>query len=80
MPPSSSSPGTGVIGLDNSFVTGRRERAGFPETGAASAHARDGGSLDGLKAWLQQNNTAVMAVLLLVLGVVLLGQDLGGPL
>jgi threonine/homoserine/homoserine lactone efflux protein len=32
--------------------------------------------LDGWKMWLQQNNTAVMAVLLLVLGAVLVGQSI----
>jgi hypothetical protein len=34
--------------------------------------------LDDLKAWLMQNNTAVMAVLLLVFGVVLIGKGLSG--
>ena len=34
--------------------------------------------LDELKVWLQQNNTAVMAVLLLVIGVVLIGKGIGG--
>jgi hypothetical protein len=33
--------------------------------------------LDGWKAWLQQNNATVMAVLLLVIGVVLLSKGLG---
>ena len=31
-------------------------------------------TMDGWKAWLQHNNTAVMAVLLLVFGSVLVGQ------
>ncbi|MGU3584629.1 GAP family protein [Rhodococcus sp. C26F] len=35
--------------------------------------------LDELKGWLQANNTAVMAVLVLVIGVVLIGKGLGGP-
>jgi hypothetical protein len=35
-------------------------------------------ALDRMKAWLAVNNTAVMAVLLLVLGVSLLGKGLGG--
>ena len=34
--------------------------------------------LDGWKSWLAQNNTAVMAVLLLVFGVVLIGKGVGG--
>jgi threonine/homoserine/homoserine lactone efflux protein len=34
------------------------------------------GRLDNWKKWLQQNNTAVMAVVLLVLGAVLLGQSI----
>lgn len=36
--------------------------------------------LDGAKAWLSVNNTAVMAVLLLVIGVSLFGKGLGGLL
>lgn len=35
-------------------------------------------TLNGWKAWLTENNATVMAVLLLVLGVVLLGQGIGG--
>ena len=42
--------------------------------GGAPARAR----LDRLRVWLNANNATVMAVLLLVLGVVLLGQGLGG--
>jgi hypothetical protein len=34
--------------------------------------------LTSLKAWLQGNNTVVMSVLLLVLGVVLIGKGIGG--
>jgi threonine/homoserine/homoserine lactone efflux protein len=33
--------------------------------------------LDGWKAWLQQNNAAVMTILLLVIGVVVLAKGLG---
>jgi hypothetical protein len=36
------------------------------------------GPLDGMKAWLQANNATVMAVLLLVIGVGLIGQGIGG--
>lgn len=35
------------------------------------------GPLDALKAWLQDNNATVMAVLLLVIGVVLIGKGIG---
>jgi hypothetical protein len=35
-------------------------------------------SLDRAKAWLSANNTVVMAVLLLVIGVTLIGKGLGG--
>ncbi len=34
--------------------------------------------LEGLKTWMATNNTAVMAVLLLVIGVKLLGDAIGG--
>jgi hypothetical protein len=37
-------------------------------------------ALDGLRTWLDANNATVMAVLLLVIGVVLFGKGLGGPL
>jgi threonine/homoserine/homoserine lactone efflux protein len=37
-------------------------------------------ALDGAKAWLTANDTAVMAVLLLVIGVSLIGKGLGGLL
>jgi hypothetical protein len=40
--------------------------------GGESAQSR----LDAWKKWLQQNNAAVMAVLLLVLGAVLVGQSI----
>ena len=34
--------------------------------------------LDELKGWLQTNNAAVMAVLLLVMGVVVIGKGVSG--
>ncbi|MEU9021512.1 GAP family protein [Actinomadura sp. NPDC048394] len=34
--------------------------------------------LDALKTWLERNNTTVMFVLLLVIGVVLIGKGIGG--
>jgi threonine/homoserine/homoserine lactone efflux protein len=46
----------------------------FYFAGGASAKA----NLDRLRGWLNANNATVMAVLLLVLGVVLLGDGLGG--
>ena len=42
----------------------------------AAVHLR--GALDELRGWLVQNNVAVVAVLLLVIGVALLGKGLGG--
>ena len=36
------------------------------------------GPLDRRKAWLQENNATVMAVLILVIGVVLIGKGVGG--
>lgn len=35
--------------------------------------------LNGWKAWLSENNTAIMAVLLVVLGAVLIGQGMSAP-
>jgi threonine/homoserine/homoserine lactone efflux protein len=42
------------------------------------AASRLRGPLAGLKRWLEDNNTTVMSVLILVIGVVLLGKGLGG--
>jgi threonine/homoserine/homoserine lactone efflux protein len=42
------------------------------------ARVRMRGPLDELHVWLQANNTAVMAVLMLVIGVALLGKGIGG--
>jgi hypothetical protein len=42
------------------------------------APTRMRGPLDELRVWLEHNNAAVMAVLLLVFGVVLVGQGVGG--
>lgn len=41
-----------------------------------SARERMGPVLTGLREWLEQNNTTVMAVLLLVIGVVLIGKGI----
>jgi len=48
-----------------------------PVVAYAFAAPRMRAPLDDLKGWLQDNNTTVMAVLLLVFGVVLTGQGLG---
>jgi hypothetical protein len=49
-----------------------------PVVGYAVAAERLRAPLDELRGWLVQNNIAVMAVLLLVIGVTLLGKGLGG--
>lgn len=49
-----------------------------PVIAHAVAAARMRGPLARLKQWLQANNSTVMAVLLLVIGVVLFGKGLGG--
>ena len=36
------------------------------------------GTLESLNVWLQANNTTVMAVLILVIGVVLIGKGVSG--
>jgi threonine/homoserine/homoserine lactone efflux protein len=51
-----------------------------PVIAHAAASDRMTGPLKGLKTWLELNNTAVMAVLLLVVGAVLVGKGLGGLL
>jgi len=50
----------------------------LPVIGFLVAHERLRQPLDELRTWLQANNVAVMSVLLLVIGVVLLGQGIGG--
>ncbi len=42
------------------------------------ARERMRGPLDAMKAWLEENNATVMAVLILVIGVVLIGKGIGG--
>ncbi len=42
------------------------------------ARERMRGPLDAMKAWLEDNNATVMAVLMLVIGVVLIGKGIGG--
>jgi threonine/homoserine/homoserine lactone efflux protein len=50
----------------------------IPVIAYAVAKERMRHPLDELKIWLEDNNTAVMAVLLLVIGVVLVGKGIGG--
>ncbi|MFC6044316.1 GAP family protein [Nocardioides hankookensis] len=50
----------------------------LPVLGFLVAHERLRHPLDELRTWLQANNVAVMSVLVLVIGVVLLGQGIGG--
>jgi threonine/homoserine/homoserine lactone efflux protein len=49
-----------------------------PVVGYLTARERMAAPLERLRAWLTQNNAAVMAVLLLVLGVGLIGKGIGG--
>ena len=49
-----------------------------PVLGHLAARDRMAAPLERLRAWLTQNNAAVMAVLLLVLGTVLLGRGIAG--
>jgi threonine/homoserine/homoserine lactone efflux protein len=49
-----------------------------PVVGFLVAHERLRRPLDELRTWLQANNVAVMSILLLVIGVVLLGQGIRG--
>lgn len=50
----------------------------IPVIGYAVARDRMRGPLDELESWLQANNSAVMSVVLLVIGAVLLGKGIGG--
>jgi threonine/homoserine/homoserine lactone efflux protein len=49
-----------------------------PVVGYLAARDRMAAPLDRLRAWLTQNNAAVMAVLLVVIGTVLLGKGIAG--
>ena len=48
----------------------------IPVVGYLIASARMAGPLDGLRQWLVDNNAAVMAVLLLVIGVAVIGKGI----
>lgn len=50
----------------------------IPVIGYLLARDRMAAPLNSLRGWLTQNNAAVMAVLLLVLGVALIGKGIGG--
>jgi hypothetical protein len=49
-----------------------------PVLGHLAARDRMAAPLDRLPAWLTQHNTAVMAVLLLVIGAALIGKGIAG--
>ena len=49
-----------------------------PVIGYLAARDRMAGPLESLRGWLEQNNATVMAVVLLVIGVVLLGEGISG--
>jgi threonine/homoserine/homoserine lactone efflux protein len=51
-----------------------------PVVGYAVGRKRMAGPLESLRGWLTTHNVAVMATLLLVIGVVLVGKGLGGLL
>jgi threonine/homoserine/homoserine lactone efflux protein len=52
----------------------------IPTVAYLAVGARAQPALDGMKSWLSVNTTAVMAVLMLVIGVTLFGKGLGGLL
>lgn len=62
------------------FVVLASSTVAVPVIGYAVATERMRGPLDDLKAWLQQNNVAVMSVLMTVIGVAVFGKGLGGLL
>jgi threonine/homoserine/homoserine lactone efflux protein len=49
-----------------------------PVAGYLAARQQLAGPLDSLRGWLTQHNAAVMAVLLLVIGVAIIGKGIGG--
>jgi threonine/homoserine/homoserine lactone efflux protein len=67
-----------MVGSVAIFTVIAASTVALPVAGFLVAHERLRGPLDELRTWLQANNTAVMSVLLLVIGVVLLGQGIGG--
>jgi threonine/homoserine/homoserine lactone efflux protein len=67
-----------VIGAIAVFTVIAASTVALPVLGFLVAHERLRRPLDELRTWLQANNAAVMGVLVLVIGVVLLGQGIGG--
>ena len=67
-----------VVGAIAVFTVIAASTVAVPVIGFLVAHERLRRPLDELRTWLQANNVAVMSVLLLVIGVVLLGQGIGG--
>jgi hypothetical protein len=60
------------------FVVLSSSTVGVPVVAYLFARSRIQPVLEGLRAWLTDNNAAVMAVLLLVIGVALVGKGIGG--
>lgn len=67
-----------VVGSVAIFTVLAASTVALPVAGFLVAHDRLRQPLDELRTWLQDNNTAVMSVLVLVIGVVLLGKGIGG--
>jgi threonine/homoserine/homoserine lactone efflux protein len=67
-----------VVGAVAVFTVIAASTVAVPVLGFLVAHERLRQPLDELRTWLQANNVAVMGVLVLVIGVVLLGQGIGG--
>ena len=70
--------GRGGLGADRPAVGLVAHVPGGPVIDYLALGDRAARVLEELKAWLSQNNAAVMAVLLLVFGVVLLGRESAG--
>lgn len=60
------------------FVVIAISTVAVPVIGYLAARDRMAGPLTSLRGWLTENSAAVMAVLLLVIGVVLIGKGIGG--
>jgi threonine/homoserine/homoserine lactone efflux protein len=67
-----------VVGAMVVFTVLASSTVGVPVLGYLAARERMATPLDRLHDWLVQNNAAVMAVLLLVLGTALIGKGIGG--
>lgn len=69
---------TAVKGLGLVFTIIASSTVAIPVIGYLVAADRLREPLANLKVWLQDNNTTVMSVLILVVGVVLIGKGIGG--